>query len=70
METFDFKTALFKMKFERKKVRVRGWKGYWFWDNKTNKITIHDQHGKEYTEANDIELTCISAISKEWEEVL
>lgn len=71
METkkyYSFRTALSKMKFDGKKMRVKGTKGYWSWDFKTNRIIIHDKDGRDLSAAPDIELVCICALSNNWEE--
>ena len=48
------------------KVRGKGWKGYWFIDQSTFKLTIHLSNGKEITEG-DLGLTISNTLANDWE---
>jgi hypothetical protein len=62
----NFNQAYIEM-LKGNKIRRRGWKGYWFINNVTNKLTIHLANNKEITSSDDISVTIANTLAIDWE---
>lgn len=64
IEEFDFAEAYNRM-LKGEKVRRIGWKGYWYINGVTGRLTIHTAEGKEIVSGN-FTLTVMNTVADDW----
>lgn len=64
IEEFCFEEA-YKRMLKGQKVKRIGWKGYWYIDSVTGRLTIHTADGEEITSGN-FTLTVQNTLAQDW----